>query len=260
MPWMIYTLCDPRFPSDVRYVGKTSCSLKKRVSGHLSYASRSPSRTHLVSWLNSLTSEGLEPKASVVEVGDEGDWEEAEKRWISHYRIQGYNLCNSTDGGEGASPGHVKSPETRRKLSIAQTGKKASPEARAKMSAARKGRGPVLTPESYRKMALTKTGKRGPKQSPERVAQRTAKVKKTWERKLASGWKPPVPCSPEGRARTIAANTGRCRSDETKAKISAANSGKTVTQEALIKRKATLQRKAWERDLHFLSQIFGGRG
>ena len=167
--------------------------------------------------------EGLQPQIGILEQGT-GDWQAAERKWIARYREQGYQLCNATDGGEGASPGHTKSPETRAKLSLAHKGKRHSAEARAKMSAARKGRGPVLTPESYAKMSRTKTGRPGPKQSPERVAKRVALLKITWKRKKEEGWKP-VPCSPEGRVRTTAANTGRARSPETKANISAANKG-----------------------------------
>ena len=222
--WDIYTLSDPRTPEEVRYVGKTSCGLERRLSGHLSYARRSKSKTHLVNWLKALVAESVRPQVRGVERGT-GAWEAAERRWITWYREHGYDLCNATDGGEGASLGHVKSPETRAKLSAANKGRVHSAKARARMSAARRGRGPVLTAESYAKMSRTKTGRPGPKLSPESIAKRVATNKATWKRKKAEGWKP-TPCSPEGRARTIAANKGRKCSLETRAKIAAANKGR----------------------------------
>lgn len=169
-------------------------------------------------------SENREPRIEAIEQGT-GDWEAAERRWIAWHKEHGHNLCNSTDGGEGASPGRTPSPETRAKISAAHKGKKLSTEHRAKLSAARKGRGPVLTAESYAKMSRTKTGRPGHKPSPECVVKRVAKVKATWGRKKAEGWKP-APCSPEGRARTTAALVGHKVSPETRAKISAANKGR----------------------------------
>lgn len=222
--WTVYTLSDPDAPGEVRYVGKTCGKPRDRLSGHLSYARRTASTNHLVNWLRVLISENRKPEIEAIEQGT-GDWEAAERRWITWHRAQGHNLCNSTDGGEGASPGHTKSPETRAKLSAAHKGKKLSAEHRAKLSAARKGRGPVLTAESYAKMSRTKTGRPGHKPSPECVAKRVTATKKTWERKKAEGWKP-TPCSPEGRARTTAALKGHKVSPETRAKISAANKGR----------------------------------
>jgi len=217
--WGIYALSDPRNPSAIRYVGKTSSLVKKRLGEHLAYARKTKRTSHLVNWLRQLMAEGVLPVIALIDKGI-GDWEAAECFWIAQYRQQGYDLCNATDGGEGASPGRVVSQETRAKLAAANLGKKASDEARQRMSAARQGRGPVLTADSYAKMSKTKTGRPGLKPSPETVANRTAKIRLTWAKKKSEGWKP-TPCSPEGRARTIAANTGRPRSAEVKAKISA---------------------------------------
>lgn len=75
-------------------------------------------------------------------------------------------LANHTDGGDGSS-GHVKTEETRAKISAAKTGKRRSPETVEKMSIANKGktmtrqarekisrfqRGRVKTPEHLRAM------------------------------------------------------------------------------------------------------------
>ena len=230
-PWAIYTLSDPRAPDDVRYVGKTGGTPKARLSAHLTYARGrgANSTTHLVNWLKLLIAANLVPQIRVIEQGT-GDWEVAERSWIRWHREQGYNLCNATDGGEGASPGRSTSAETRAKLSAANKGKVLSAETRSKMSAARKGRGPVLTPESYEKMSRTKTGRPGPKQTHERIAQRVAAIKLTWEQKKAAGWVAP-PSNPDAIAKTAAFNKGKARTEETKAKISAANKGRVYSQE-----------------------------
>lgn len=67
-----------------------------------------------------------------------------ERGLIKRLRKMGIDIVNLTEGGDGAS-GAVRSPETRAKMSLAQTGnkkalgKKKSEEARAKMAAAKIG-------------------------------------------------------------------------------------------------------------------------
>jgi hypothetical protein len=46
--WVIYALVDPRFPDDIRYVGKTCQTVPKRLRNHLHYAKRAKTNTHLV--------------------------------------------------------------------------------------------------------------------------------------------------------------------------------------------------------------------
>jgi hypothetical protein len=60
-----YTLSDPRTPNLIRYVGKTTQKLKRRLDQHISYARRlkkERSKTNYnVNWINSLLIENLSP-------------------------------------------------------------------------------------------------------------------------------------------------------------------------------------------------------
>jgi hypothetical protein len=177
-----------------------------------------------------------------------GDWEEAEKKQIAWHRDQGCNLCNTTDGGEGASPGHPKSSTTKAKLSKANKGRVHTAEARANMSAAKRGRGPVLTEASYRKMADTKRGKPGPKLSPQVIARRNAAIKEAWQKKIASGWNPLYRKGQTKKA--TQAITGKSRSQEVKDKISAANKGRGLGRKLSAETRAKMskaQRKRQEK-------------
>lgn len=182
-PWEIYTLIDPR-TDRVRYVGATLRG-KKRFNEHLSRAVTS-GKTHRDCWIRSLIALGLRPIYQVIEQGEGDGWQEAERRWIAHYR-ETSDLVNLTDGGEGF-PGYIPSPELRQKWSVmragvpyppdrvpAMKGKHHTPEARAKIGAAGTGRrhtretreklskahkGKVLSAEHIEKMAAAKRGKR----------------------------------------------------------------------------------------------------
>jgi hypothetical protein len=147
-PWEIYTLGDPR-TSQVRYVGVTFRK-KARYREHLSRAVTG-SKTHRDCWIRSLIASGVRPLYEVIESGAGDGWQEAERRWIAHYRPLA-DLTNSTEGGDGA-PGYAPTPELRQKWSkmragvpyapgrvSAMKGKKHTPEAVAKIQAASKGR------------------------------------------------------------------------------------------------------------------------
>lgn len=120
----IYELRDPR-SKDVtpRYVGITIKDLEKRLYFHIKDAERSISSTHKIKWIQSLLRSNVTPTIHLIEevIG----WKyacEVEKYWIKEFREQGYNLTNSTDGGEGSINTKV-SMETRKKLSNKFTGK-----------------------------------------------------------------------------------------------------------------------------------------
>lgn len=114
-PWVIYLLRCPRTGS-VRYVGFTSQKVSARIRRHKQEALRG-NRNHRSTWLFSLLSMGLAPLVEIVEHGRGIGWQEAERRWIKHFRAAGANLVNGTDGGDG-KPGHKsnKSPEERSAL------------------------------------------------------------------------------------------------------------------------------------------------
>lgn len=132
----IYRLRDPR-TNVTRYVGKTVRPISIRLSEHLCHSGRN--MTKCAAWIRSLEKIGLKPQVSLIEKVNEDAWIEAEQHWIAFYRGSGNRLCNLTDGGEGLhgrvgtpeeserkrifATGRIKSPETRRKISLAKLGK-----------------------------------------------------------------------------------------------------------------------------------------
>lgn len=165
--WEIYALSDPR-TSIVRYVGVTFRA-KRRFNEHLSRAMRG-GKTYRDCWIRSLVNEGVRPLYRVIEHGRGDGWQDRERFWIAHYRLE-CKLTNLTDGGDG-TPGLLPSEKCRQAVSLAHkgvpyppdripamlgknhtpeaiekireagTGRKHSDKARAKISRARKGKKP----------------------------------------------------------------------------------------------------------------------
>lgn len=157
----IYALCEPGTRT-VRYIGKADAP-EKRLQRHLRYNSIR-TETHLGRWLRSLVSSGKIPALIILAEVPRASWQEEEIRYIRSARVLGLNLTNGTGGGEGGlnpSPetirhmreshlGHVHTPEHNKKISDSltayirlhgspNTGRKASEETKAKKSAASSG-------------------------------------------------------------------------------------------------------------------------
>lgn len=155
---LIYGLIDPR-TRQLRYVGKTSCSMAKRLRAHLCRTNLTPKR-HSSRWLSGLVSSGLSPDVVDIEtIEPGGDWQEAERYWIAYFRFVGADLTNIVIGGEGVG-GYRMPPERREKMRQVMTGRVIDEAWRAKISAARKGQA-------------------GAKQSPGTIAKRVAAMKAT---------------------------------------------------------------------------------
>lgn len=118
----IYALRCP-ITGQIRYVGKCD-DPKTRLPAHL----RDPQKNHRTNWLNILTKRGLKPSLEVVAEVPWDDWQFWERSYIRLYRCVGFDLVNSTDGGEG---NFNPSAETRAKIGAysgaARLGKKLSP-------------------------------------------------------------------------------------------------------------------------------------
>jgi len=191
---LIYALCDPD-TLEVRYIGKSN-QPRKRFTTHLA----DKKRTYKTNWINKLKSLNKLPKLKIIEEVQINSWEEAEKKWIAHYRhIYGNKLTNTTEGGEGIN----HTPEIRLKISQAKTGHKVSEETRKKLSK------PRPDPE-YRKK-LSEAHKGLP------INQRTLlNLRKMAEMKKGKPLK-------ESHRRNIAiANTGKTHNSETRSKLSTA--------------------------------------
>lgn len=131
-PTYIYVLRDPN-SNEIRYVGKTVQSPRNRLWAHLA-PSELAKPYHRTRWLNTLIQQGQKPILEVIEtVPANGDWIEAEQRWIAYYTNSGAPLTNGTIGGEGA-PGAKRSEELRRRHGDLLRGIPRKPEHKAKIA------------------------------------------------------------------------------------------------------------------------------
>jgi hypothetical protein len=102
--WCIYGLYDPRVPitlSSVRYIGKTSQSLRERMRKHLK-AIELKTMTHKNNWIKKLLEEGITPEiVTLVEGSKMIAWQEMEMRMIALAKRSNAELTNGTCGGDG---------------------------------------------------------------------------------------------------------------------------------------------------------------
>lgn len=107
----IYTLTDPR-DGLIKYVGYTTKTLEKRLTGHLNPATLK-NKSKKNSWIKSLKKQRLIPIIELIdEVKDYNFWE---CHYISLYKSWGFPLTNGTPGGDGRHG--PLSLETRKKIS-----------------------------------------------------------------------------------------------------------------------------------------------
>lgn len=144
-PSYIYGLTDPRTGA-VRYIGKTrrqvKHSVRYRYRSHLAEAKSNPNLTHKTRWISQLLALGLEPETVIL---DEvwctpKELSDIEIVRIAEYRALGFDLVNTTDGGDG---GRGKLSEEQKAIQVARlvaanTGAKRSEQARENMRAAHK--------------------------------------------------------------------------------------------------------------------------
>lgn len=99
--YKIYSLCCPD-TNVVRYVGYTYKKLHRRLSEHCNPSKLTPN-THKNNWIKSLLNCGKRPVIKLVEdnIGNLTLALDKEIFFISIYKSNGFNLTNSTDGGEG---------------------------------------------------------------------------------------------------------------------------------------------------------------
>lgn len=101
MKVLIYTLSDP-FTKEIRYIGKTNQMLLKRLNGHIQDAKIRKSKTHNSNWIYSLILKNQKPIIELLdEVNENTAWQLIEQYWISQFKCWGFNLLNTTIGGDG---------------------------------------------------------------------------------------------------------------------------------------------------------------
>jgi|LakMenE01Jun11ns_1017448.scaffolds.fasta_scaffold9872590_3 hypothetical protein len=93
----IYSLSNP-ISNEVRYIGK-STNIENRYKQHIGRCKKEV--THKCSWIKNLQTENLKPKIEIVDLVESGEWQFWEKYWISQFKSWGFDLVNSTDGGDG---------------------------------------------------------------------------------------------------------------------------------------------------------------
>lgn len=94
--YKIYGLIDSRYPSTIRYIGKTKMSLKKRLQAHIDESKKGQSFTYKTNWIRNLLSQNIKPIIILIEECSVTNWQERERYWISKLD----NLTNTTEGGE----------------------------------------------------------------------------------------------------------------------------------------------------------------
>jgi hypothetical protein len=216
-PVTIYALSDRRFPTCIRYVGKTIKPLHRRLCEHV--AKRDKEKNHKNNWIKKLLSEGSIPIIWPLEVCSLEAWKERERHWISFFKPIGI-ITNCSEGGDGGgTKGYKWTPEQLERISKIRRGKAASTAQRAhleKMWRRKRSQAEIehilkiglksrLTSERSRELGKLRFGKKL-KISPERRAQLQAQAKKYLK------W-------PAGKPRPI-------KSVETRAKLSAAFKGR----------------------------------
>ncbi len=170
----IYGLSCSNCPEDIRYVGKTSATLGRRLSGHKSDVRRN--RNYRTNWIKTCS----ELVISVIEEVDNQHLTMREIYWIAEYRRLGYQLVNATDGGEGWETGRKLTKEHAANAARAAKPARQTPEYKARQSARMKGK--IVSQETRAKLSKAKLGTT---QSLETRAKRSASLKgKTKGKKL----------------------------------------------------------------------------
>ncbi len=211
MKWTIYSLADP-YTGEIRYVGYTSQTLRKRLRGHIHHA-KAYGRGAVRLWIMQLLADGLEPTIAPLEIGDgPRNWMPAERKWIAYYRgIPGNRLLNQSNGGQGV-PGYQFSKESRRRISEKNKGRAISAEHKAKWHAA---------------AVKANTGRHWSEEQKQKLRDRLTGV----------------PRPPEVIAKFHAKNKGRVVSIETRQKLSNWRKGRTASDETKAKMSASHQKR-----------------
>lgn len=132
----IYALCEP--DGQVRYIGKTY-DLRKRLNLHCGSRAR-VGQYRRACWIRNLFNRGLKPKMKILTIVDETNWEFWEKEYIKLYREIGFDLVNTSAGGEGGMQGRTHTPKARAIISAKLLGKRKSETHRTNISIGKKGK------------------------------------------------------------------------------------------------------------------------
>lgn len=170
----LYGLASSANADKIRYIGYAS-DIEKRFSEHLRDANRTLVKTHKKYWIKKELSIGNQ--IEVVVLDSAASSEEIKRKEIAAillFKSFGANLVNGTMGGDGVvctdevrkrigRKGAVVSIETRRKISLAQTGKRLPESQKKKIGDSLRGRpGIPLSEETKKKLSISLMGKPSP--------------------------------------------------------------------------------------------------
>lgn len=136
----------------IRYIGQTTRSLRVRLAGHMREARKTDTRR--ARWIRAVLAGGHKVVLRPLVTG--ARWNETEMALIALYRRRGFDLVNTTIGGQGV-PGLC--PEVRTKISVALMGHSVAAETRHALSRAGAKR-MASAAERQRIAALTRRGMR----------------------------------------------------------------------------------------------------
>jgi hypothetical protein len=244
--WLYY-LCEPE-TGEVRYVGWTSKKLRYRLGQHIADARRGR-KSHRCNWIRFLLSSGNFPTIRPVAIIGADQAPATERRLIRVHKDAESNLVNGTDGGEGAL-GAIRSEETRKKIGAAARGRRHSLETRTKLSVARRRR--HIRPETRAKMSALMRGRKNPFWERQHASEAREKMSAANRGERNHHWGKHYP--PEVREKVAASkrgernpNWGRPLSAETRQKLSIAITGKRRSAETRARMSAA-QLRRFERE------------
>lgn len=232
---------------DFRYIGKTTMLLRVRFNKHLNDALRG-SDFAVHRWIRKNGIDDIQ--ICIIETFSEDDIHLIDEREVFHIDQQRqYGVkknLNMTAGGEGArgyrhtpeaiakikaaKKGWTHSPETRAKLSAAHTGRKASPETRAKISAAQVGR--TFSEEHKAKLSLANTGQTRTDEARAKMSESArlrAPISEETRAKMRAT-SSVTNSTPEYRAKMSTVMTGKVRTAEHQAKLTASAKGRDTSK------------------------------
>lgn len=147
MKTYFYTLSNPNDPNIIKYIGKTTQKLARRLDQHISTAKRAKegktTSNYNTNWINSLLSKNIKPLINELDYFECDDnskeWIIFEKYWISQFKSWGFKLTNLTDGGDG-NQNQVFSKESQIKKSEKLRGVARPEDVKKRISESHKGK------------------------------------------------------------------------------------------------------------------------
>jgi len=97
----IYGLYDPRYPEEMRYIGKAD-DTKKRLTQHIRGSKPLNFVRFKGEWIRFLIDDNIKPEVKILETvayDNPIEWEDREVYYIAYYFNKGHRLENSTPGG-----------------------------------------------------------------------------------------------------------------------------------------------------------------